>query len=332
LDMKITTMKRRGSFPAESLRNPTLEAEAKALDWLALHRHYFNPLTHTNVQRLKLAIKAAAELSLVCSLAHTSTRSDVPRGDYSELASYIWHEVFQHEGMQEYLLSNPSGLPSYSLYAYLSQCGYEDVACREKLAALLEDGYIRAVESVPSMQLDLAHNLTLMGLLPDDLSVVDLYKASFLAKHPSLYPLTTADAYTVTHTIFFLTKFGRAKGSCFSAADEAYFRVALPRLLEFYLRRGNWDLSAELLFTLRVLALDKLPVYQQGWILLLISQNEDGSFSGPETEEMEGFGETAGGGGDGGDVDDTDEAWVSFRDNYHTTLATLLAVEAALAS
>lgn len=328
MDMRITSMKRRGSFPDVSLRSAILEAEKKALDWVALHRDYFNPLTHTNVQRLKLAIKAAAELSLVCSLACTSSRSDVPRGAYSELASYIWHEVFKHEAMQEYLLSNTSGLPSYSLYVYLSQCGYEDAVYRRKLEALLEDGYIRAVESVPSMQLDLAHNLTLMGLLPDDISTADLYKMSFLAKHPSLYPLTTADAYTITHTIFFLTKFGRARSSCFSAGDEAYFRVALPRLLEFYLRRGNWDLSAELLLTLRGLGLDQLPVYQQGWMLLLISQNEDGSFTGPDTEEMEGFGEID----RGSDVDDVDEAWVSFRDNYHTTLAVLLALEAALAS
>lgn len=326
-------MKRRASFPAENLRSATLEAEEKALAWVALHRDYFNPLTHTNVQRLKLSIKAAAELSLVCSLAHTSRRPDVPRAAYGALASYIWHEVFKNDAMQEYLLGNTSGLPSFSLYVYLSRCGYEDAAYRRKLEAVLEEGYIRAVESVPSMQLDLAYNLTLLGLLPGDLSMDNLYRMSFLAKRPSLYPLTTADAYTVTHTIFFLTDFGRAGATCFSAADEAYFRVALPRLLEFYLRRGNWDLSAELLLTLRGLGLDQLPVYQQGWVLMLISQNEDGSFAGPVTEEMEGFGETASGSADGsGDDGDADQGWVSFRDNYHTTLAVLLATEAALAS
>jgi hypothetical protein len=328
--MKIKTIKRKAAFPAESMRNASLEAEGRALAWVALHRHYFNPLTHTNVQRLKLAIKAAAELSLVCSLACTSRRPDVPREAYGELASYLWHEVFKNEAMQEYLLSNTSGLPSYSLYVSLSQCGYEDAAYRNKLEAMLEDGYIRAVECVPSMQLDLAHNLTLMGLLPDDLSIAELYNRSFLAKHPSLYPLTTGDAYTVTHTIFFLTEFGRAKASRFSAADEAYFRVALPRLLAFYLRRGNWDLSAELLLTLRVLGLDQLPVYQHGWMLLFIAQNPDGSFTGPVTEEMEGFGETPGVGADGDEVDDVDKEWVSFRNNYHTTLAVLLALEPAL--
>src|SRR3954452_8434165 len=108
--MRVKTIKRRGTFPAEALRSAGLEAEEKALAWVVRHRDDFNPLIHTNVQRLKLAVKAAAELSLVCSLACTSRRSDVPRQVYSELAAYIWDEVFKNEAMQEFLLSNPSGL------------------------------------------------------------------------------------------------------------------------------------------------------------------------------------------------------------------------------
>ena len=109
-----------------------------------------------------------------------------------------------------------------------------------------------------------------------------MYATSLLASHPDLYRVSVLDAYAMTHVLFFLTDFGRAETHCLTDADKSYLRLALPRLTEYYVRRRDWDLSAEFLVCLKVAGLTDLPIYRDAWFLLLGSQNEDGSFPGPD--------------------------------------------------
>jgi hypothetical protein len=77
--------------------------EKRALAWVAQHLPYFNPLRYTEMLKLDLAIKASAELALLCDYACTNPSEDTIR-DYEQLASYLWSEVFCAPEIRDYLL------------------------------------------------------------------------------------------------------------------------------------------------------------------------------------------------------------------------------------
>jgi hypothetical protein len=153
------------------------------------------------------------------------------------------------------------------------------------------------------------------GFDAPDLAAV--WRRTMLAQHPPVSDVTTDDAYTITHALFFTTDFARHTPPFFAAADERWFAAALPRLAGYWLRAGDWDLGAELLIALHAARVDA-PVFATGWKLLLAAQREDGSYGGPLDAEHAKESEAH-----------REREWVAFRDNYHTTLAVLLALVTA---
>ena len=184
---------------------------------------------------------------------------------------------------------------------------------------------MQAVEAPASAHMDFLYSLIVGDFSVDEakLRLDEVYRRSLLAQHPPLLPLAKSDAYAITHTLFFLTDFGRRSLRRFSDEDAGYLERALPRLLDFYLRRQNWDLSAELLIGMFVTDLWKLPAYRNGWNLLLSAQNTDGSFTGPDLEEVHGLDPTT----LSATTSEEDAGWTLFSENYHTTLAVLMALQ-----
>jgi hypothetical protein len=289
--------------------------EDRALGWVANNFDLFNPLAHNSPKRAAYVVKATAELAMLSGLAKTS-RQTKRRDVYAKLAQRVWLEIFRQDSVQDFLLTRPAELPALTLYASLCQCGFKDPHYRKRLLAMLRSGYLGSAERVPTNLIEFYHSLRL-ARIPGGPNVAANYRRSLLGKHPPLYPLTNDDVYTITHALFFTTDFARKRPAYFSNADYRYFRSALPRLTAYYLRRQNWDLTAELLITLRAAALTSTPEFIYGWRLLVRAQNDDGSFDGPvdesrPTPEPHGEGQ-----------------WNAFRDNYHTTLAVLLALVTA---
>lgn len=299
------------------------DLEQRALSWIIERLPYFSPLAYTEILKIDLALKASAELALVCDHA-CSDRAQGPPGRYRDLASYLWSEVFCAPAVRDYLLTTELGLLTFGFYASLHQCGYEDKQYERQLENILKDGYVPAAERVPSRDLDFLHSLQRLGLLSDRDPFARAYDGCILAKHPSLYPLTIDDVYAITHAIFFVTDFGRVPG-CFSSADVAYLRSAIPRLLQYYVRKNNWDLVAELLITLDATGLAGIPEYSEALGLLLATQEADGSFPGPVGDQRQRLWAQ----GKERD-DDADPEWRRFHDNYHTTLVTLIASRGAM--
>lgn len=284
--------------------------ESRALDWIESSFRFFDPLTHVSPKRTVFAMKGAAEVAMLCSLALRQAR----RPRYAALAERIFG-IFRNEAVQEHLIRNPASVPSLGLYASLRLCGFEDLRYRARIEALLHSGYLEATERSPSSELDYVHSLHHAGFpVPE---VANVYRRTLTGHHPPLDPLTNEDVYTITHTIFFTTDFGRIDPPFFSGDDRRWFRLALPRLTAFYLRRADWDLSAELLITLGATGTTDVPEFVRGWELLLKVQNEDGSYDGP-VDKLKDVGAPA-----------VEPEWAVFRDNYHTTLAVLLAIVTA---
>jgi hypothetical protein len=302
--------------------NRLRDLERGALSWIIERRQYFNPLCFTEILKVDLALKASAELALVCEHAYSNRKQKAPQ-EYQQLASYLWVEVFSKDTLQDHLLTTEVGLLTFGLYASLRQCGYQDEQYERKLQALLDDGYVSGAERIATRDLDFLHSLQKLDLVCERETLEQAYAKCLVAKHPSLYPLTTDDAYAFTHAIFFVTDFGR-EPFCLSNVDLAYLNAALPRLLEYYLRKRNWDLVAELLICLQATGLAGVSAYNAGWDLLLSAQEEDGSFPGPTGDQRRRLWAEVEGRNDDGDV-----AWRRFYSNYHTTLVSLMACRSA---
>lgn len=298
-----------------NLHNRTQDMEHRALSWITERLHYFNPLGYTEILKLDLALKASAELALVCECG-LSQHGEKSHKKYIDISSFIWCEVFCAPAVRDYLLSTELGLLTFGFYASLRRYGYQDVEFERRLHRLLREGYVSVAERIPTRDLDLLHSLTRLGLPWKGEPLDRIYSRCLLAGHPPIYPLTVDDVYAITHDIFFVTDFGRTPG-CFSDSDLNYLADLLPKLLQFYLRKGNWDLVAELLICMTATDLDQLDVYCDGWGLLLNSQQPDGSFPGPKGDQAGRLW------GDSG-RSDTDPEWLRFHDNYHTTLVSIL--------
>jgi hypothetical protein len=307
---------------AESARN----AESSALKWICEHQHYFNPLVYSNGRRFNLALKAMAELAILCDLAIAHNRDTATAKIYRELASYLWSDAFCHEALQDHLLTEEIGLLTVGIYGSLRQCGYEDRGYRIRLIRLLQEGYISAAERVPHRELDYIYSLWRAGFPSSEDLIQSTYRRTLLAQHPKPSPLTTEDVYGITHVIFFLTGFGLIKPACFNGEDLKYFDLVFPRLLQFYLRKGNWDLSSEMLICLQHTNLRFHPVYEDAWAVLLSQQQADGTFpdSIPANDKETGEeSDNKAAEPPAGSVSMAD--WAVFRDNYHTTLLMLTA-------
>jgi hypothetical protein len=260
------------------------QLEKRALAWVLEHLTYFNPLRYSEMLKLDLGIKASAELALVCDYACTNPSPDTVY-DYKRLASYLWSQVFCAPEVRDYLFTTELGLLTFNFYASLRECGFRDDEYECKLREFLKDGYVSAAERIATRDLDLIHSLQKLGLEYRHESVAEVYAKSLLAQYPPLYPLTTDDIYAITHVIFFVTDFGRVSGY-FSPPDMDYLRMALPRLLRYCLRKGNWDLTAELMICLQAADLTDVPEYRRALELLVTVQEDDGSFAGPVGDQQ----------------------------------------------
>jgi len=282
--------------------------EERALGWVERYFELFNPVAHGDARRAMYVIKAAAELSLVCSLAAGDDR-------YRNLAQRIFATIFSDDRVQRYLLDNLGGVPAIGFYASMRQCGLDDSRFRARLEQRLQRGHGEATERTPTAELDYAHSLILAGF-ETQASVPELFRWTLLSRHPPLHPLTNDDVYALTHAMFFATDFGRVEDPpFFTTADRSYIAAAFPRLLAYYVWRQNWDLAAELLLSIDYTDVRSCDVFAEEWRLLIAAQNDDGSYDGPLDGVIL----------EKPDTPDAEE-WTAFRNNYHTTLAVLLAI------
>src|SRR5262249_45882199 len=141
-------------MPTEDTLLPLVEvAERSALAWVTDRLEYFNPLHYTEVRKVNFALKASAELALLCDLACSNPRSPVAN-EYRDIAHYLFSDIFSDRAVRDHLLTTEMGLLTFGLYAALRQCGYDDLEYRGRLKLLLDQGYVYATEHVPARELD----------------------------------------------------------------------------------------------------------------------------------------------------------------------------------
>jgi hypothetical protein len=137
-------------------------------------------------------------------------------------------------------------------YLMFRSTGYRSPYLEDTLRLFVRRGFLAAQESVPYRVMERAHALWKSGYLPAEPKWRRLARPTALLKRGN--PLAWDDdaAYSVTHTLFYLTDFGNRPGPLTKVEADHAVRI-VECLLVHYCRIRHWDLVGELLINLNCL-------------------------------------------------------------------------------
>jgi hypothetical protein len=275
---------------------------------LVLDLKFFDPTRQDNLEETQFSsLKAFAELALFCSLCcrKRGGRVDVR---HAELAEFVINFARLPEFVER---ARDTG--RFLLFALVhvlaGQLGFEDPQARRFLQGLLDQGYASAVERNAFRMMDLRYILDKGGFKHDLPPMRTIYQTTTLARRMPLAYIYNADAYALTHAIFYLCDFGFHAPSSIRSRDLGRSRWLVSNLLGMSVIFQNWDLVAELLLSYHFLQADPNAVYSDAWIALAGSQRPDGSFEGPAWSREHSVSLAA----------EPRRAY-DFETNYHTTI------------
>jgi len=283
----------------------------KAFDWIDQNIELFNPLKHENDSNTSnlYQTKALGELGLLCMLYQRCTKGILePRIERFLLFIY---NIWQHPEYQERIVRRPEYFQIYTMiYIVLQQCNViNDDSYKEIIQRTLDQGYVTVTETTPMRLLDRRHMLDCGKFNHNLPSYEELYKNTLLAKTPPVIYLTDTDVYAITHTLFYLTDFGRSSATMLNGDHLLTVRWIIETLLGLYLRRKHWDLVGELLLTCQCIHWYPKIIFEMAWETMVKFQLPDGSMPGPRfyDEQLS-------------KIDGLQKIHYCFEQNYHTTI------------
>ena len=301
----------------------------RALDWIEANRgHFALPAQARHADDL-FPLKALAELARVGDVMVRQAALDAgPRARAQALLRFAWEQYREGEVFASVLASGP-WLVVGTMYSIFEANGFSHAGTRERLSRLssgapVDAGLLprRAVEpSAPAPFGDDAAAVLALGLalawrrmgLAGSWSRDRLFPLTRLARRPDQASLSEAEAYSLTHVVFFVTDFG-LDPEALDAASRAYLRERCPPWMDDCARRDDLDLYSELATALACIG-EPLPDAIER--VLGAAQADDGSLPGPALRSRRRLEST------------TDPARRRFLERYHTTLAAALASFAA---
>lgn len=285
----------------------------RALTWSLHHLDLFQASDSPH-SRVQTTWKPLLELTLLGLLSrrHEALRTDERIAQIVATSSTAWKAG---HGLDR-LVRNPDAFRLYALWheALVHTGGLGDEG-RAVIQAVVDHGYVTATEDVGFRDLDLRHVLDLGGYQHRLPSYRSLYRQTVLGRGGPPLSFTHIDAYSVTHSLFYLTDFGARPIDAIPRRDVSRVRWTVELLLSRYLVAEDWDLVAELL--LSAVCLRWTPpaeLYHAAWDGLLNAQRDDGaipsrSFAERSIQQLP----------------VADRRVYEFEHTYHTTLAATIA-------
>ncbi|MFI0989555.1 DUF6895 family protein [Streptomyces exfoliatus] len=214
----------------------------------------------------------------------------------------------------------PAYASTYRLvYAALAPDGIDDTQCQAALG-LLDPAFLSPGGKSPYRRIEIRYYADMAGvrhavepyteLLPGS-PLVTLQPATPVhTTSVDTAPLTTPEAYALTHTGFYLGDFGRTTTGLTGSA-LAHARDLVDRMLRHCVGHERWDLAAELVLTQFILGSDPLdtPSGAAAVECLVRAQRPDGAIPGRSAALA---------------APPSAAAGELFRKAYHTTLVTAL--------
>ncbi|CAL9363636.1 DUF6895 family protein [Streptomyces sp. enrichment culture] len=290
------------------MSSPLEQLSAGALGWLGRNLDHFHPFSpHARPVRHGRA-KATLELAL---LRHCAAR-----------LAHLPQELAEADALVRKLWQDPDfprlfdGVPAYAdtyrlVYAALTPDGVD----RAPGGAWTDPGFLGPDGKSPYRRIEIRHYADKAGMRHGIEPYAALVPRCPLvtlraAEDADAEPLTTPEAYALTHTAFYLGDFGRRSPGLGGGA-LAHARDLVDRMLRHCVRHDRWDLAAELMLTQFVLG-DDPPATDSGAAALeclLRAQRPDGALPGRSAALA---------------AAPQDPAGEFFAKAYHTTLVTAL--------
>jgi hypothetical protein len=139
-------------------------------------------------------------------------------------------------------------------YLVLRATGFRASYYEDTVKRLHRWGYLRSIEMVPYRILDRQYFLWKSGYLRRESNWQQLYRNTILGRSRNVVYLDQDAAYSITHTLFYLTDLGSRPPAITVSEVKRVTRI-VECLLVHYWRLGNWDLVGELLINLNCLGM-----------------------------------------------------------------------------
>ncbi|MFD3335295.1 DUF6895 family protein [Streptomyces sp. NPDC058700] len=298
------------------MASPLERLSAGALGWLGRNLDHFDPFSASAGTSARGRAKAALELALLCHCA------DRPGGSPDALdgATALVRKLWQHPDLPRLFDEDPAYTSTYGLaFAALAPDGIDDTMCRDTLARL-DPGFLSSPGRSAYRRIELRYYADKAGVRHAIEPYAELVPLSPLVAlraagpgdttGPDEAPLTTPEAYALTHTGFYLGDFGRTV-PVLTGGERAHAEGLVDRMLGHCVAHDRWDLAAELVLTQYILGSDPLrtPSGSAAVECLVRAQRPDGAVPGRSAALAAAPSAPPG---------------EFFRKAYHTTLVTAL--------
>ncbi|MFI9230071.1 DUF6895 family protein [Streptomyces rimosus] len=254
------------------------DISSRALAWLHANREYG---ALYDVSRDELTddgdvYKSLCETALAASLVlRSGVAGTTDLGLARELLDFCWDQLDRGALLYERLLRHPLTTDPMETYAHFARGGYRYPQLERLLAHHVALRATHAVEHVPNRRLAVANAARVVGLDegPGAHDWGGLTRATWLGATPEPWHIDWLTGYSVTHTVFHLTDWGRLPGGLPVDLAE-YLTQWLPVWTDIWAEAGQWDLTAELMIV--GACLPEPWAEDDDWRRLAAIQHDDG--------------------------------------------------------
>jgi len=234
-------------------------------DWITNHLECFR--ANFGAEPGELDVKALGELALTYAWIHRLRGRLGPISVPIDAGLDRWRAFLAQECEKAMFAELPRKRPAqgcFLLFAYLClrSTGYRWSYHEETLRRMHLRGYPHASEALPYRELDRQYMFWMSGWLEREPPWHRLYRRTCVGRTRAPLYLDYVSAYSVTHTIFYLTDFGHRRPA-FAEKESVRVRDVVEYLLIHYWRLGNWDLVGELLINLECLEATDSCIYAE---------------------------------------------------------------------
>lgn len=284
---------------------------AAALSWIESNLSRFGVSASGDDLTLVEEVKPLAELSLACDLiSRTGVRSRFGRQFISfskDVLANCWDELDRGEHLRHLLLRYPDLFSLVTVYPPFRRAGFRNADLDRSIESIVEDPGIRALEFPAWRLIDFAVALRALGFR-SPWRPAEEFGRTWLGQAPPPWMMSESAAYSLTHTVFYMTDFGFMPEGLPKRA-RVYVSKWFGPWSRYFARAPNFDLLGEFLMVGYCLDIKQVPDLLK---YLLAAQGRNGAVCGPEAI-LTNLGSRV------------SEKQRRFLRDYHTTLVALMA-------